>query len=119
MQPLKITLAQQGLTAQEGVFTFILAGDVSFATITRKTAKVINFKTMKNVVIDLSQVQTTDSAGLALLIEWIKLSKAHNAQLEFKHIPAQLLTLAQLSDFDQNTYFSSSLAELALAEKSA
>ncbi|MCK4841690.1 MAG: STAS domain-containing protein, partial [Methylococcales bacterium] len=71
-----------------------------------KTIKSFDFlNAAKEICIDLKKVNTSDSAGLALIIEWIKHSKNHNTSLTFKNIPQQLLTLAKLSGFDTNEYF--------------
>ncbi len=89
---------------------FIIEGDLTFATIDQKTLKSFVFlKTAKDVTIDLSQVSSTDSAGLALMIEWIKYSRANRTQIGFKNIPEQLLNLAKLSGFDQTGHFSEGL----------
>jgi len=47
-------------------------------------------------VIDLSDVTRTDSAGLALLIELRRQTK--NTPTTFRHMPAQMLSLATVSD---------------------
>jgi phospholipid transport system transporter-binding protein len=52
-------------------------------------------------VIDLSGVSDSDSAGLALLIEWLSVAKAGNRSLRYENIPAQLHQLARLSDVDE------------------
>lgn len=43
---------------------------------------------------DFSGVSSTDSAGLALLIEWIKEAKRQSKTLRYCHVPAQLNRLA-------------------------
>jgi phospholipid transport system transporter-binding protein len=88
--------------------TVLLAGDLTFSTINKKTVQLIDVKKIAaDLIIDFAQVTNTDSAGLALMIEWIKLSQAQQKPLKFRHIPSQLLTLAQLSGFDDNEYFAS------------
>jgi phospholipid transport system transporter-binding protein len=51
-------------------------------------------------VIDLSGVTASDSAGLALLIEWVSAAKGANRPLRFEHVPSQLLQLARLSEVE-------------------
>jgi phospholipid transport system transporter-binding protein len=51
--------------------------------------------------IDLSGVTQADSAGLALLIEWMRWARARNHQIGFENSPAQLLALARISDIDE------------------
>ena len=90
----------------QGSGLFVIDGDLTFATIDKKIVKSFDFlKTAKRVIIDLSRVTCTDSAGLALMIEWIKYARQHQTQLSFKNIPEQLRTLAKLSGFDSSDYF--------------
>ncbi len=85
---------------------FLIDGDLTFATIDKQTVKSFAFlNAAKDISIDLSQVSCTDSAGLALMIEWLKYSRTKRTQLKFKNIPKQLLALAQLSGFDKTNHF--------------
>ena len=51
-------------------------------------------------VIDLAAVTGSDSAGLALLIEWLSVAKAAERALSYENIPLQLHQLARLSELD-------------------
>jgi phospholipid transport system transporter-binding protein len=51
-------------------------------------------------VIDLAGVTGSDSAGLALLIEWLSIAKGANRALRYENIPSQLQQLARLSDVE-------------------
>jgi phospholipid transport system transporter-binding protein len=85
---------------------FIIDGDLTFSSIDRRTLKTASFITQgKDIVIDLSRVSSTDSAGLALMIEWLKLARINRSKVHFKNIPTQLMTLAKLSGFDKTAYF--------------
>jgi len=85
---------------------FVIDGDLTFATIDKQTLKSFSFlKAAKEITINLSRVSNTDSAVLALMIEWIKYSRQNRTQLSFKNIPEQLLNLAKLSGFDQTSHF--------------
>jgi phospholipid transport system transporter-binding protein len=91
---------------KESAGHFVIDGDLTFATIDKQTLKSFSFlKGAKEVTIDLGRVSSTDSAGLALMIEWIKYSRHNRTQLSFKNIPEQLLNLAKLSGFDQSSHF--------------
>lgn len=99
MTPLNVTMQPDGAV--------MLAGDLTFATINKKTAQLIDFKKINHdVVIDFTQVDQSDSAGLALVIEWLKSAKTAQRQIKFSHIPTQLLTLAKLSGFAIEPYLS-------------
>lgn len=90
----------------QGSGHFIVDGDLTFASIDQNTVKSFAFlKSAKEVNIDLSKVINTDSAGLALMIEWIKFCRHNRVQLSFKNIPEQLLNLAKLSGFDKTSHF--------------
>lgn len=91
---------------KQGTGHFIIDGDLTFATIDKQTLKSFSFlKATKEVTIDLSHVSNTDSAGLALMIEWIKYSRHNRTHIAFKNIPVQLHNLAKLSGFDQTSHF--------------
>ena len=91
----------------EGLGNYVVDGDLTFATIDIKTLKSFGFlSSAKQISIDLGRVVCTDSAGLALMIEWIKYARQHRVQVAFKNIPEQLLNLAKLSGFDKTNHFS-------------
>jgi phospholipid transport system transporter-binding protein len=90
----------------QGAGQFVVDGDLTFASIDKKTVKSFDFlNNSKFITIDLGRVACTDSAGLALMIEWIKYTRSHKTQLRFKNIPEQLRNLAKLSGFDQSSHF--------------
>jgi len=80
---------------------FIIAGDLTFSTIDKKTANAIAFlASAKEVTLDLSQVGQADSAGLALMIEWVKYARGKRCHAVFKNIPEQLRSLAKLGGLE-------------------
>jgi phospholipid transport system transporter-binding protein len=90
----------------QGAGYFIIDGDLTFSTIDKQSVKSFAFlNTSKHVIIDLGRVACTDSAGLALMIEWIKHTRQHRTHIAFKNIPEQLLNLAKLSGFDKTSHF--------------
>ena len=99
MNPLNIINQGDGI--------FIIEGDLTFASIDKKTLKLcpVTNSNDKNITLDLSKVSSTDSAGLALMIEWLKQCRHQRVQLHFKNIPEQLRHLAQLSGFDKTSHF--------------
>ena len=52
------------------------------------------------LLIDLNGVTRTDSAGLALLLEWMTLARTKQLQIHFRNLPPQLLKIAEISDLD-------------------
>jgi len=49
------------------------------------------------MVIDLAQVSRADSAGLALMVEWLRRARAVGRRLRFANIPAQMQTLIRVN----------------------
>ncbi|TAL47083.1 MAG: STAS domain-containing protein [Methylovulum sp.] len=91
----------------EGAGCFSVGGDLTFLTIGKDTVKSLAFlSSAKEITVDLSGVSNTDSAGLALMIEWIRYARGKRTPLRFKKIPKQLLNLAKLSGLDDTSYFS-------------
>ena len=102
---------------KESARHFVIEGCLTFATIDNQTLKSFSFlKAPSQITLDLSRVTSTDSAGLALMIEWLKYSRENRTQIAFKNIPAQLLNLAKLSGFDQSSHFNEGSIEQAQDE---
>jgi len=55
------------------------------------------FEGAGELILDLAQVERTDSAGLALLIEWLRRAQAAKRRLRFANIPAQVQTLIRIN----------------------
>ncbi len=53
--------------------------------------------TPRELRIDLGSVTRSDSAGLALLVEWVRLAALHDTRIEFTGMPQQLQTLADVT----------------------
>ena len=54
----------------------------------------------KPCTIDLSRVTEADSAGLAVLVEWLATARARGATIRYECIPAQILAVARISDLE-------------------
>lgn len=59
------------------------------------------FRGSDSLEIDLGGVPEGDSAGLALLIEWIRRARKQNQPLQFKSLPTQIAALARISQVDE------------------
>ena len=55
------------------------------------------FEGAGELILDLAQVERADSAGLALLIEWLRRAQAANRTLRFANTPAQVQTLIRIN----------------------
>jgi phospholipid transport system transporter-binding protein len=97
----KFTLKQ----TEKGHYT--LQGQMTFAGIDASSVQSLNLVSgTSQVTIDFSQLEASDSVGLALMIEWIKQCRANDTRLVFTHLPTQLVTLAKLSGLDTYGFFS-------------
>ena len=50
--------------------------------------------------VDLTGVTRADSAGLALLIEWLRESERRGNRISFVNVPVQLMSIARISGLD-------------------
>jgi len=78
---------------------FEISGDMSFETAERilRASKRV-FEQHENVRVDMSAVDKADSAGLALLLEWMSWAKQGVAKIDFVAIPASVLAIAHAAE---------------------
>lgn len=50
--------------------------------------------------IDLGGVKESDSAGLALVLEWLRQARHRNQKIRFANVPRQIAALAKISEVD-------------------
>lgn len=85
-----LTVSDAGLIAVKGPVTFATAG-------TLLDAGRALFEGRSAVKVNLSEVSDVDSAGLALLLEWLRLARADRRAVAFQGVPDKLLAIARLS----------------------
>jgi phospholipid transport system transporter-binding protein len=51
--------------------------------------------------IDLSAVEICDSAGVAVLVDWLRLAAIQGTRLRYRNAPAQVIAIADVSDLEQ------------------
>ncbi len=96
MEPINIYVDETG--------NFFLQGTLTFTSINNKTVNAFSVQipdATNKIILDLKQVTAFDSAGLALLIEWIRLAENRNIKLQFANIPDQLLAIARLGGLER------------------
>jgi len=68
-----------------------LSGELDAGTVPRRLRESENwFEDGEETIIDLSGVTRADSAGVALLLEWVRDAQQNNASLSFVNAPAQM-----------------------------
>ena len=50
---------------------------------------------------DFSEVQSSNSVVVALILEWMKKAKRQHKQIQLLHLPKQVLAIAQVSSLDK------------------
>jgi len=79
-----------------------LGGELSFSTVSQileQSEK--SFEPINALDIDLAQVSRSDSAGLALLVHWIRQANSSNKKIVFHNIPKQMLAIADVSGLNE------------------
>jgi len=55
------------------------------------------FSGVRELSIDLAGVTRIDSAGLALMVEWLRLGRQADCTVQFQRIPDSVLTLVRIN----------------------
>jgi phospholipid transport system transporter-binding protein len=78
-------------------------GALTFATARRARAAASKLFTVGGgpaLEVDCSAVTTSDSAGLAVLLDWIALAKRHDRAIRFTKLPAPIRAVAHISEVE-------------------
>lgn len=80
---------------------FHVEGRLGFDTVAQALdASLRLFADYHAIELDLSGVTAADSAGVALLIEWVSRARHSKCVLHFHHLPEQIKALARISDVE-------------------
>ena len=84
---------------------FAILGDLSFQTVVvaLEESKEL-FSDHSIIEIDLAGVKRADSAGLALMLEWVNWARNSAHEVRFRNIPAQIISIAQISEVEDMLY---------------
>jgi phospholipid transport system transporter-binding protein len=78
-----------------------ISGDLTFETVAglrERGAEVL--RGHGDVTLDLNAVTRADSAGLALMVEWLREARRKDAGLHVVNMPDQMLAIARMSKLD-------------------
>jgi phospholipid transport system transporter-binding protein len=80
----------------------LVSGEMTFATVNAVLGEIQTLVTaLPALNIDLADVTRSDSAGLALLVHWMRVAKTAKKPIVFHHIPGQMLAIASASGLDE------------------
>jgi len=82
---------------ETGHGSWMVTGDLSFTTVPALSGGLdIKSADRSRISIDLAGVTRSDSAGLALLIEWLRQSERLDKTITFLNMPAQMQSIARV-----------------------
>jgi len=94
-------VARQAQIEALGDGRFQVSGVLDASTVSRLLARSGElFRGLSRVELDFASVTASDSSGLALLLEWLRLARRAGQRIQFEHLPEQLLALARISEVD-------------------
>lgn len=82
--------------------TLIIEGDLNFSNVMlvfQKSLRILPKN--KNLTFDFSQLQSSDSSAIALIIEWIKFANSHNKSIRFTNLSDELISIAKAAHLDK------------------
>lgn len=81
--------------------TLLLSGDLDLVSVTALWQETVRrFRERFPSRVDLAQVGRCDSAGVALLVEWLRQAQSRGLTLTFVNIPAQMRAIIQVADLE-------------------
>ncbi len=82
---------------------FLLQGEINMNTVPEllTTSQTLFANLQGDVSVDLAAVSRSDSAGLALLLAWMRLAQTNNFTLHFRNLPEQMRQIARVSELEE------------------
>jgi phospholipid transport system transporter-binding protein len=91
----EVSEPSQGRVTVSGELTFATARDARQAGVL-----VLESSSAQSIVIDCSGVTRADSAGLAVLLDWLAWGRRKSRALSLQNLPASLVAIAKISELD-------------------
>lgn len=83
---------------------WLLSGVLSYATVNDFLAKgqkiILQTSQHESLLFDLNQINDADSAGVSILIEWLRFAQKKGSTLAYSNIPERMLSLMQVNGVD-------------------
>jgi phospholipid transport system transporter-binding protein len=83
--------------------TYLVGGELGFATVPtllERGREMFDGGSNASLELDLGGVTRVDSAGLALLIEWLKVARRAGRGIVYVNVPEQMMAMAQVSGLE-------------------
>lgn len=82
--------------------SYLISGELNMQTVPDLLQQVepILSRSQGEVCFDLRAVTRSDSAGLALLVEWMQFARQRDRKLSFRNLPEQLRDIARISGLE-------------------
>ena len=79
---------------------YALSGELTMHNVSQVSLDTMSLITSMSgeVTINLSKIVRADSAGLALLIDWLRIARRREVTLHFEQLPEQLMQIARLCE---------------------
>ena len=94
-------MARGAISGGEG--RYAISGELSFDSVSALLAEsrtTLFAAPAVELEVDLGEVSRADSAGLALLVEWMRMAAAQATPIRFSHLPPQLLAIARAGELE-------------------
>ena len=82
----------------------MVRGELTFATArqARETGlRVLDAQRGERIVVDCAAVTRADSAGLAVLLDWLAWGRRQKRIVSLQNLPASLVAIARISEVDE------------------
>jgi len=89
------------ITVQRDQGSIELSGELNHVTVAGVLAQSADWFAGDALVIGLQGISHSNSAGLALLLEWQKIARQKQVSIQYHNVPEQLLTIARAYGVDQ------------------
>ena len=80
---------------------FVARGPLTFATARRAREmglSVLSATSSKDIHVDCSGINASDSAGMTVLLDWLSVAKGSGRSLHYGNLPDQVEAIARISD---------------------
>jgi len=89
---------------ESGSGRVMVRGELTFATarFARELGvRVLDGQRAERIVVDCAAVTRADSAGLAVLLDWLAWGRRRNRVVMLENLPASLVAIARISEVDE------------------